>query len=1266
MTYNSSDYSEIFCQSVSQIVKGEIDKLGYDVSGEYTVIAIKDRNLGQYQLSDGSAKFIATAAEGAYYEVGDRVIATVPQGDYNKQISILTKIYDEWSGPVGFVRPLDTVVRCTENIVLELKTAGLSANDKNKKYVELFQLSDQKFIGFQKIGISAQFKTLLSGLNVVKGSYGLKFTLQKINEEKIVKQLDFLFSSDEMLGNPYEFTTYFPQEYAFNIPENFDQVDRIIVGFYQDGQFKDGNGNLIESLAGLNNLFIKDLEIYFGYDATREVNEIVELSCDNLTYTGNDSRDVTLRWYHKTSANSMEHINYNRFKENDSPYSVRWYQYWPGATDEEKDEYGGDNWKCFNKTMPGTILNNYPESFTFTMRGQRTTERIKAICFIETHPLVNDETYIVYEQYPSKELVFTNVNEITSGGEAIQEIVNEGFSLQFTDNSFGNYFIYDQNNKIIDVNDLSKPRSIQLLYKGSEINEDNVQKDLNLTVKWEYPKDDNTMLFFSKDEPDTGYELSYSILDEWNVDKGNNTIKCIISVQGVSHTLQETLRFGKQGTNGTTNTFLLEMLNGKNALVADSDDKTLRIQAILIRSNGKRVCFTEESLKDNPIAWSLVNKNNGISISESEDNSDIITLSWIGGEDLPNDNYTILKASYTYGDSDSPKLEAYLPIPIRKTNYINISGATQIIYNHQGIPKYDNGTYIVYDENYKEIKNGWSLKGEQENPNNPILKNSTEMGGGFGLSAAPLYSKRISDKNVIQDKVCVYCNIGTKEEPNIVWSQPILIMQSPYDFAMLNSWDGSLTLDENNGTILSTMLGAGRKNEQNQFSGVLIGDLQSGTDLEETETMTGVYGLQNGIITYGLRENGSAFFGAYNKGRIEIDGTSGIIRSTDENGMIIDLDDGNIISKKFNLTAGDNVNGKISISNNSFEVSKDNDKISFSASDGLNISAKNFNLVAGDATSGKIIITNNSFEVGKDDDKISFSAGNGLNISAKNFNLSAGEWVKGRVEINSNPGNGGYYFAAGLDNYFGEGAFGNTNERYFTIGPNNFEIKTPNFWIKTDGSVQIKGHITATGGTIGKCVIDKDGKLFVPAAQIDGQLIADQIDATNLAVNAANITGTLDANIVTIKNLTVGNANITTLNVSKLTGGENNNNLIFNNGNFRGSITGSSGEFGGVKLDTNGISAVSGGYGLRIKAHVIQLIASNQVTAEIGPTKFMETVSSIVPDLETRVKALESSIPSGKTYTVTAKGFDTTSGKPTNTNVKLYFENGLLKSYALL
>ena len=50
-------------------------------------------------------------------------------------------------------------------------------------------------------------------------------------------------------------------------------------------------------------------------------------------------------------------------------------------------------------------------------------------------------------------------------------------------------------------------------------------------------------------------------------------------------------------------------------------------------------------------------------------------------------------------------------------------------------------------------------------------------------------------------------------------------MQSRYDFAMLNAWDGTLTMDEENGTIMSTMLGAGRKNSDNTFSGVLIGDI---------------------------------------------------------------------------------------------------------------------------------------------------------------------------------------------------------------------------------------------------------------------------------------------------------------------------------------------------------------------------------------------------------------------------------------------------------
>ena len=57
------------------------------------------------------------------------------------------------------------------------------------------------------------------------------------------------------------------------------------------------------------------------------------------------------------------------------------------------------------------------------------------------------------------------------------------------------------------------------------------------------------------------------------------------------------------------------------------------------------------------------------------------------------------------------------------------------------------------------------------------------------------------------------------------------------------------------------MLGAGKKNQNNTFSGVLIGDIQGGSKLNDTETLTGVYGIHEGVISYALKEDGTATFG---------------------------------------------------------------------------------------------------------------------------------------------------------------------------------------------------------------------------------------------------------------------------------------------------------------------------------------------------------------------------------------------------------------------
>mgnify|MGYP003553079311 CR=1 FL=1 len=101
------------------------------------------------------------------------------------------------------------------------------------------------------------------------------------------------------------------------------------------------------------------------------------------------------------------------------------------------------------------------------------------------------------------------------------------------------------------------------------------------------------------------------------------------------------------------------------------------------------------------------------------------------------------------------------------------------------------------------------------------------------------------------------------------------------------------------GLILTPAVAAGRKDKDNRFYGVMIGDWSS-TDTENAiSQQTGVYGFHEGTMSYAFKDDGTAFIGKAQKGRIEFNGNEGTIKSalwTNENpiGMKIDLDDGDL------------------------------------------------------------------------------------------------------------------------------------------------------------------------------------------------------------------------------------------------------------------------------------------------------------------------------------------------------------------------------------
>ncbi len=131
---------------------------------------------------------------------------------------------------------------------------------------------------------------------------------------------------------------------------------------------------------------------------------------------------------------------------------------------------------------------------------------------------------------------------------------------------------------------------------------------------------------------------------------------------------------------------------------------------------------------------------------------------------------------------------------------------------------------------------------------------------------------------------------------------PIHFMLNKFGYSALNDWDGtSVEINEKDGYILSPQVGAGKKDTNNRFTGVLMGEMKSG---HEANSDIGLLGFSAGERTIFLdADTGKAEFGRAGAGQIIIDpgdptnereGQDAIIRggsysTTDKTGMEINF-----------------------------------------------------------------------------------------------------------------------------------------------------------------------------------------------------------------------------------------------------------------------------------------------------------------------------------------------------------------------------------------
>lgn len=254
-------------------------------------------------------------------------------------------------------------------------------------------------------------------------------------------------------------------------------------------------------------------------------------------------------------------------------------------------------------------------------------------------------------------------------------------------------------------------------------------------------------------------------------------------------------------------------------------------------------------------------------------------------------------------------LVAYLPIPLYKPYAIN-NITYKPTFVGPDLIRYDSlGAIDYFKDPCKVI---WSTTGQY------VVNSFNTANESFNLLIPPAdtagYSTYDTEKdygylniNNVLLPLSVYLEdnppygIQYSYEGEIYWTQPIYCYQNKWPNGTINKWDGAgLLINEEAGYIVGHSITAGKKESDNSFTGVMLGDLAgSHTNLEDAlSKTTGVYGFNHGTLSYAFKDDGTAFIGKSGHGRIEFNGNTGHIKSSswDEStvphGMLLDLDDG--------------------------------------------------------------------------------------------------------------------------------------------------------------------------------------------------------------------------------------------------------------------------------------------------------------------------------------------------------------------------------------
>lgn len=480
-----TDYNEIWLQSMDILINKKIESIRFDETINAVIINADRAEYGEYTVSTGAASFKVYSND-AKYVLNDKVMVTIPQGNYDNTKFIIGKqpSKENQNKPLSYVSPMTQIIDLTGNLIDGEHFKGLIANS-NEEEVELWHAENLNYLGYDRLGLQAQFRTYLSDLNTSSGNYGLAAIIDfDTGNENTDFSKRIELDSSNFFGDPYNFDAYYTQMEVFNIKlfnESFP-IKKISIVAYQKNNFLDYYTNRVEEQE-FDNIFIKDPFICLGKDTATFDGDSLHISSDNLKYQKTEEeqqRTIEMYWIHRDEESGKIKV----VEPEDgflSDYSIQWYQYKTNA--ENEDNLAGANWDQLSEEKNKL-------SITVNLDSTLRNHRFKVLIIQNS-----DKSVLI----SSNILEFLNIDEV--GDSATLKNINE-LELVFDDAQNGNYFLYNKTGRLYSNEEVNKEHRLIPYFtqrgedptKKFELNVSDCQEiiwQVGATQRWVL-KEDNT------------------------------------------------------------------------------------------------------------------------------------------------------------------------------------------------------------------------------------------------------------------------------------------------------------------------------------------------------------------------------------------------------------------------------------------------------------------------------------------------------------------------------------------------------------------------------------------------------------------------------------------------------------------------------------------------------------------------------------------------------------------------------------------------------